>query len=235
MTEPTPNARGAAVLRAHLADWLRLLEERDEIDDQIRATKADLKEAGFSPQALKILVERKREDEARRETRQAREALAEIYAATLGIDLDARGGLSERARHAIEAARRPQAAAGEGPGADPDQPSLPGAGPAESGPTPDDVEAAARRGAEDFSSGLPVTANPYPAGDPRRPAWDQAWCLAAGTDGMDIPAHLRRPERARRTPPTAEPAPAASPADAAEDGEHGGGDATDPDDEDDAA
>lgn len=234
--DPTPNARGAEVLRAHLDTWLRLLEERDEIDAQIRATKTDLKEAGFSPQALKILVERRREEDDRREARQAREALAEVYAATLGIDLDGRGGLSERARRAIQAARR-DAETAPGPGsagADFDQPSLPGAGPAETGPTPDDVEAAARRGAEDFSAGLPVTANPYPAGDPRRPAWDQAWCLAAGTDGMDIPAHLRRPERGKRQPAPLPPAPAGDPADAETDAPDDDA-AAEPDAEEDAA
>lgn len=33
-------------------------------------------------------------------------------------------------------------------------------------------------------AGLPITANPYPFRDPRRPAWDTAWRAASDTDGM---------------------------------------------------
>jgi hypothetical protein len=37
-----------------------------------------------------------------------------------------------------------------------------------------------------------VTANPHPAGSRLRGAWDEGWCAAAGSDGMDIPPAFRR-------------------------------------------
>lgn len=36
----------------------------------------------------------------------------------------------------------------------------------------------------DVAAGKPITANPYPFGDDRRPAYDAAWQVAAGSDGM---------------------------------------------------
>ena len=47
-------------------------------------------------------------------------------------------------------------------------------------------------GAEAAADGRPVTANPFPARDPRRAAWDEGWCKADGSDGMDIPEAWRR-------------------------------------------
>lgn len=47
------------------------------------------------------------------------------------------------------------------------------------------VEDARRMGTEAAQSGQPVTSNPFPARDARRAAWDEAWCMALGTDGMD--------------------------------------------------
>lgn len=60
--------------------------------------------------------------------------------------------------------------------------------PAEPEPT---VEDAKVLGAEAAKSGAPVTANPFPARDERRAAWDEAWCKELGTDGMDIPDALK--------------------------------------------
>ncbi len=53
------------------------------------------------------------------------------------------------------------------------------------------VEDARNMGDEAAKAGQPVTANPFPARDPRRAAWDEAWCMALGTDGMDIPEALK--------------------------------------------
>ena len=60
--------------------------------------------------------------------------------------------------------------------------------PAEPEPT---VEDARRMGDEAAKAGAPVTANPFPARDVRRAAWDEAWCAALGSDGMDIPDALK--------------------------------------------
>lgn len=53
------------------------------------------------------------------------------------------------------------------------------------------VEDARRMGNEAAAGGQPVTSNPFPAFDERRAAWDEAWCAALGSDGMDIPDALK--------------------------------------------
>jgi hypothetical protein len=59
-------------------------------------------------------------------------------------------------------------------------------------PTPELIAAACAEGKAAAGAGTRVTHNPYPAGDPRRAAWDEGWCAAAGSDGMDIPPAWRR-------------------------------------------
>jgi uncharacterized protein (UPF0335 family) len=48
-----------------------------------------------------------------------------------------------------------------------------------------------RLGREAAITGLSVTVNPFPAFDERRAAWDESWCAALGSDGMDIPDALK--------------------------------------------
>jgi len=55
-------------------------------------------------------------------------------------------------------------------------------------PTVDDAR---HMGADAAAAGAPVTSNPFPARDPRRAAWDEAWCAALGSDGMEIPDALK--------------------------------------------
>jgi uncharacterized protein (UPF0335 family) len=55
-------------------------------------------------------------------------------------------------------------------------------------PTVADARAAGKQAA---LNGQPVTANPFPAFDERRAAWDEAWCAELGSDGMDIPDALK--------------------------------------------
>jgi len=49
-----------------------------------------------------------------------------------------------------------------------------------------DVDAAGARelGRKAFKENQPITANPFPFGDKRRPEWDGGWREASGTDGM---------------------------------------------------
>ena len=60
-----------------------------------------------------------------------------------------------------------------------------------------------RLGGEAARAGQPVTANPFPAFDERRAAWDESWCAELGSDGMEIPEALR---------PTSKPKKADKPA-----------------------
>ncbi len=76
-------------------------------------------------------------------------------------------------------------AEGEGAAAEPAEPPL-------------TAEDARRMGAEAAQGGKPVTANPFPARDPRRAAWDEAWCQNMGSDGMDIPEALRPKPKAKK-------------------------------------
>jgi uncharacterized protein (UPF0335 family) len=55
-------------------------------------------------------------------------------------------------------------------------------------PTVDDAR---QMGKEAAAAGAPVTSNPFPARDPRRAAWDEAWCQELGSDGMEIPDALK--------------------------------------------
>lgn len=59
----------------------------------------------------------------------------------------------------------------------------------------DDARAMGRKAAEE---GKPVSTNPFAAGDPRRAAWDEEWCRAAGSDGMEIPEAFRRKKKPKK-------------------------------------
>jgi len=61
--------------------------------------------------------------------------------------------------------------------------------------TPKDIEKARKEGAKAGSKGTSVTANPFPAHDPRRAAWDEGWCQSTGSDGMDIPESWKRTKK----------------------------------------
>lgn len=70
------------------------------------------------------------------------------------------------------------------------------------------VEDATAMGQEAARAGAPVTANPFPARDVRRAAWDEAWCKELGSDGMDIPDALKpaaKPKKDDAAAPADEP------------------------------
>lgn len=81
------------------------------------------------------------------------------------------------------------------------------------GPTPEEVEAqrqaeladAAKKGAEagaawkeSKSPDVGILANPYVAQDPRRIVWDREWRLAADSDGMELPAYMKRAAKPKK-------------------------------------
>lgn len=63
------------------------------------------------------------------------------------------------------------------------------------------IDAARTQGVEDATAGKPVTDNPFPPHDPRRAAYDEGWCRASGSDGMDIPEAWRRSKPAKKSKP----------------------------------
>lgn len=78
--------------------------------------------------------------------------------------------------------------------------------PAEPEEPPLTVDDARRMGTEAAAAGQPVTSNPFPAFDERRAAWDEAWCSALGSDGMDIPDALKPAPKAKKSDPVEEQA-----------------------------
>ena len=176
---------------------LRLLVERAQ---RLRAEQKELKldekdvynEAkgrGFDHKAVQRLVSYLEKDPDKR-----REAAAidELYRSAIGVG---DGSLSDMAREFVQGRRKgasdDQIDAFETPGTKgepkPDVPTDFGDDLSDKPLTEDDAK---RLGAEAAKAGRPVTANPFKAGDERRAAWDEAWCGALGSDGMDIPPEL---------------------------------------------
>lgn len=168
----------------------RVAELKDEVAIEKTARKAALdtaKTRGLSVRAIEHLVAwRAMTADERAAFREIRD-LSELYAAALG-GLDGTP-LGDSARDRLR--RKPEP---EPPKEDE------GAAPEEAPPEPENlpasIEEARDQGRTAFAEGADVLANPFVAGDPRRAAWDEGWCEAAGSDGMDIPEAWRRSDAA---------------------------------------
>lgn len=69
-------------------------------------------------------------------------------------------------------------------------------------PEPDSTRTTAEareEGAQAHRDGARIIDNPYTAGDPRRASWDEGFCAASGSDGMDIPEAWRRKPKGKAT------------------------------------
>ncbi|ARR57251.1 hypothetical protein HY78_18840 [Rhizorhabdus wittichii DC-6] len=160
----------AEKLRLFVERIERLEEEKKGIADDIKDVKAEAKGQGFDVATINALIKlRKLKPEKRRE----QEALLDTYKAALGM-LDG----TPLGRWAVE---RLEGEHDDDQGGD-------DAAPPPTNSVPDtDVDGARELGTAAAKEGKPVTANPFPARDIRRAAWDEAWCSELGTDGMDIP------------------------------------------------
>lgn len=170
----------------------RVADLKDEIAIEKQARKAVLdmaKTRGLSVKAIEHLVAwRAMTADERAAFREIRD-LSELYAAALG-GLDGTP-LGDSARDRLR--RRP-----EPPKDDGDTPTETAAPEPEN--LPASIDEARDQGRTAFSEGADVLANPFVAGDPRRAAWDEGWCEAAGSDGMDIPEAWRRSDAAGSSP-----------------------------------
>lgn len=177
---PGDNAAAAEELLSYIERVERLETLKREIADDLKEVKQEAKQRGYSVKAIERIVKERAESDEQRQARQETEQLTDIYRAALGM----LGGtpLGEAARQRLTPPE---------PAPPPDeQPEE-----SESSPetiTPADLDAARTAGREAFQQGVKVIANPFIAGDPRRAAWDEGWCRAAGSDGMDIPDAWRR-------------------------------------------
>ncbi len=175
------------------SEQLRLFIERAErVMEEIAGMKADLKDVfleaksqGFDTPTMKAIIKLRAMDT---NTRREREALLDTYKAALGM-LDGTP-LGHWALERLKPKKpEPEAPADAAPADDAEateedvEETL-----APPEPTADDARAA---GTEAAMNGQPVTSNPFPAFDERRAAWDEAWCAALGSDGMDIPDALK--------------------------------------------
>ncbi len=181
-------------LRSFVERIESLEEEKQAIQADIREVKSEAKAVGFDVKTInKILRER------RLTTAQIAEeqALLDIYRASLGMLHDT--PLGSAARERLEKRpddKKPGKKPGKKPAATPPPPKL------EEPYGSATIEQARDFGRKAAETGQPVTDNPFPANDKRRAAWDEAWCAATGSDGMEIPKAWQRkkPENEKKDP-----------------------------------
>jgi uncharacterized protein (UPF0335 family) len=173
-------------LRNFIERWERLQEEKEAIASDQKDVMAEAKGRGYDVKAIREIIRlRKLSVEERRD----REAAIDTYKAALGM-LDG----TPLGHWAVQKLAPKPAPAEEPGGNDETEPSdrneepAGDAGAEEVKPTVDDARIAGRAAA---LNGEPVTANPFPAFDERRAAWDEAWCAQLGSDGMEIPDALK--------------------------------------------
>ena len=209
----------------------KLFSRVDAVDEEIANLKLDRKDIlneaksdGFDVKIMqRVLRLRKMERGQRFEER----ALEEVYLSAIG---EGDGALSDAARSFL-AGRRGSDLDDD----DQDGGGMPPIGDGKAAARPDvatdfgdvsdkpvviSVEDARKLGAAAAAAGKAVTANPFPAGDERRAAWDEAWCGSLGSDGMEIPPELRATKKGDKkgdapaaaappAPPKPEPKPRA--------------------------
>lgn len=181
-----------------LLDGIKAIEryaaEKAEITAIIRTRMDNLKAAGFDPAVVKAILKRRQMSP---EQRESFDALLQTYEAALG-GLGTTP-LGEAARKRLDGGRAQPDGAEAGRFIDD--------APAPEDITPEKVAEAREAGRTAQADGKRVIDNPYVFGDPRRAAWDEGWCIAAGSDGMDIPEAWRatKPEKAKKTVAAAAP------------------------------
>jgi len=218
MPDTLGNARVADELRSFRDRLAQIITDKRALAREEAELRTEISSRGLNPKILAGLARQSLETARETAKRQDFEAQRELYAATLGMSEEP---LSDRAR----ARMLPPEPADTGNDDAPLAPPQTGLG-----PTVEDLADAHGAGQEAFTAGIKITSNPYPAGDPRRRAWDEGWCAAAGSDGMDIPAHLRRPDKPKKPKPDDAPDAPTPEAPAAGTGDDDPGDAPDGDD-----
>ncbi|WP_337996199.1 DUF2312 domain-containing protein [Oleispirillum naphthae] len=180
-------------LRSLIERVERLEQEKAAITADIAAVYSEAKSQGFDTKTMREIVKLRKLDPLQREEQ---EALLDIYKAALGMLYDT--PLGEAARRRLEKKpKRDDDGDGQYDIEDRREPE-----PEPEAPAPFDADAdidkAREMGDAAARAGQSVTANPFPARDPRRAAWDEAWCRAAGSDGMDLPEAWRRSKKPKK-------------------------------------
>lgn len=178
----------AAKLQAYIEQIEAIEVDIAALNEMRREVYGTARDEGFDTRTMRKMVkERKLEPAERRQ----REALRQIYRGALGM-LDGTP-LGDAAIAALTRKPAPDPAQDPAAPAD-DAAAMPedAAPPAEPLPPPAEARAQGEAAAKD---GKPVTDNPFPPATPQRAAFDEGWCHAAGSDGMDIPDAWRRPKK----------------------------------------
>ena len=163
----------------------RLEEEKAEIAEQIKERKNALAAEGFDRKVVNAVLKRRKMTP---EQRQEFDALLNIYEGAMGDLGDT--PLGEAARRRLD--RAPKSDADNASDAPDDQAPAP--------ITEESIAEARAAGRAAVAEGKRVTENPYVAGDPRRAAWDEGWCMEAGSDGMDIPDGFKATPKKKAEP-----------------------------------
>lgn len=175
----------------------QMIERVERIEEEIEALRADkaavfaeAKSVGFDTKVMRAMVRERKMDQG---DRQEWLALLDLYRGALGM-LDGTP-LGEAARKRFEGSEQPDAndpnrdvdsrETGEDESAQPAETPKGAMGQAE-------LDDAREKGRAAAKAGVRVIDNPYLFGDPRRACWDEGWCQASGSDGMQIPEAWRR-------------------------------------------
>jgi uncharacterized protein (UPF0335 family) len=185
------------------ADNIIALEiEKKEVGDSIKEIYEALDEKGFDTAAVKLAVKRRKKSASQRARDREVHAIADVYSAAMG-DLFGKP-LDDYTRQRMQEER--DRLQGKGQGAESEQAGQERQGealPGTTAPEPITAEAidAAReegRQARRADPPLRIVDNPHHSADPRRAAWDEGWCEADGSDGMEIPAAWRRKDEEKK-------------------------------------
>ncbi|KQV66613.1 GapR family DNA-binding domain-containing protein [Caulobacter sp. Root343] len=187
---------------------VELFAERDEINQRIAETKAAAAKRGFSKKVLNNVLRRAK---LTPEQREEEDALTQIYEGALGMLGGTPLGEAALRRLSEERKRRPEGGDDEDselPFSDDDEQEPPGGASGDvvaDDPVVEDSQDEARaKGAAAAQSGQPVLANPYKPRTKQRGWWDEAWCQASGSDGMDIPEAWRPTPKPKKGGPKPE-------------------------------
>lgn len=174
-------------LKSFIERLERLEIEKTAILADIKEVKSEAKGVGFDIKTInKILRERKlTSDEIDEE-----QSLLDLYRAALGMLHDTPLGLAARKRFEPSEDVSSSSSKSASKKSALEEPYKSAA-----------LDQARELGKADAKNGKPITHNPYPADDKRRAAWDEAWCAANGSDGMDIPEAWQRKKPAKKDDP----------------------------------
>lgn len=188
---PGHNSESAERLRSIISRVQHVEEEQDALRQDKNEIYSEARNAGFDCKTIRAII---RELKMSEWERNEQAALLDLYKAALGM-LDG----TPLGRAAVDKLNKKPPPDDEG-GADADADDATAdegddATPENKKATQEEIDTARAEGRDASAKGQPVTSNPYPALDPRRSSWDEGWCSAAGTDGMEIPDAWRRSKK----------------------------------------